>query len=84
MIDLKSKTQAQENLLRRIKSRNWLESTLKEVQEKYAENWIAIAGEEIVAFGTDPEEVKEKARSQFSASEVILVKVPTGEISRPA
>ena len=84
MIDLKSTTPVQENLLKRIKSRNWLESNLKEIQEKYAEKWVAIVGEELIADGSDPEEVKEKIKGEFPAEEVILVRIPTGEISQPA
>jgi hypothetical protein len=83
MIDLKSTTPAQENLLQRMKGRAWLESHLKEVQEKYAEKWIAIAREQVVAHGNDPDEVKEKIKSEFAPSQVILVRVPTGEISKP-
>ena len=84
MIDLKSTTPVQENLLKRIKSRNWLESNLKEIQEKYAEKWIAIVGEKLIADGNDPDEVKEMIQGKFSAAEVILVRIPTGEISQPA
>ena len=84
MIDLKSTTPAQENLLKRINSRNWLEMNLKEIQEKFAEKWVAIVGEELIAHGNTPDEVEEKIKGKFSAAEVMLVKVPTGEISRPA
>lgn len=86
MIDLKSTTPAQRRLLERIKSRNWLEDNLKELQEKYTEKWIGIVGESLVAYGNDPDEVKEKAKAKgkFSAADVMLVRVPSGELSRPA
>ncbi len=83
MIDLKNITPAQENLVERMKCRVWLENHLKDIQERYAEKWIAIVRQQVVAYGNDPDEVKEKIKGQFASPEVILVKVPTGEISQP-
>lgn len=84
MIDLKSRTQAQENLLQRMKSRDWLDNNMKEIQEKYGEMWIAIAREQVIACGKDPDEIREKIKDEASPKQIILVRVPTGEISRPA
>ena len=84
MIDLKSRTQAQENLLQRMKSRDWLDNNMKEIQEKYGERWIAIAREKVIAYGKDPDEIREKIKDEALPKQIILVKVPTGEISRPA
>jgi len=83
MIHFKSSTPVQENLLKRIKSRNWLESNLKEIQEKYAEKWIAIVGEKVIADGNNPDEVKQKISGKFLAAEMILIRIPTGAISQP-
>lgn len=83
MIDLKTTTTAQKNLLKRIESRDWLENNLRELQEQYADSWIAIAGEKVVAHGKAPDEVKEKIRAAFRLAEVLLIKVPKGEISQP-
>jgi hypothetical protein len=84
MIDLKSKTQAQANLLERMKNRNWLDNNIKEVQEKYGEKWIAIAREQIIASGKDLDEIREKIKEEAMPKQIILLKVPTGAISRPA
>lgn len=83
MVDLKSETPARNRLLDRIKSRDWFELNIKEIQEKYAERWVGIVGERLVAYGDDPEEVKAKIKGEVGAVDVMLVKVPTGEISRP-
>jgi len=83
MIDLKKTTATQKNLMKRMKNRDWLEDNLKEIQEKYAEKWVAIAGEKVVVHGNEPEEVKKNIKGDFSSMEVVLIKVPRGEISRP-
>ena len=83
MINLKETTMPQKNLLKRIKNRDWLENNLKEIQEKHAEKWIAIAEETVVAHGNEPGEVKENIKGRFPSAEVLLLRVPKGEISRP-
>lgn len=83
VINLKETTAPQKALLKRMKNRDWLENNLKEVQEKYADKWVAIVGEKIIAHGNDPEEVKGNIKGDFPRAEVVLVRVPTGEISRP-
>ena len=83
MIDLKKTTATQKNLLKRMKNRDWLEDNLKYIQEKHSEKWVAIAGEKVVAHGNEPEEVKKNIKGDFSSMEVVLIKVPKGEISRP-
>ena len=83
MIDLKKTTATQKNLMKRMKNRDWLEDNLKEIQEKHAEKWVAIAGEKVVAHGNEPEEVKKNIKGDFPSMEVVLIKVPRGEISRP-
>ena len=67
MIDLKKTTATQKNLMKRMKNRDWLEDNLKEIQEKHAEKWVAIAGEKVVAHGNEPEEVKKNIKGDFSS-----------------
>ena len=83
MIDLKKTTTTQKNLRKLLKNRDWLDKNLKQVQEQYAEKWIAIAGEKIQAHGDDPEEVKKDIKGDFSTLEALIFRVPTGEVSRP-
>ena len=83
MIDLKITTNTQKNLLKRIKNRDWLEDHFKEIQEKYEEKWVAIAGEKVVAHGNEPDEIKKNVKGDFSTVEVVLIRVPQGEISQP-
>ncbi len=83
MIDLKKSTPTQKNLLKLLKNRDWLEDKLKEIQEKYAEKWVAIVGEKIVADGNSPDEVTKYIKGSFSPIELLLIRVPKGEISRP-
>ena len=83
MIDLQTSTVPQQNLQKRMKSRTWFERHLREIQEEYGEKWIAVTDERLVASGSDPAEVKEKIAGQFPMAEVLLIRVPTGEISRP-
>jgi hypothetical protein len=84
MVDLeKQATPTQESIVRRMKNRDWFDANFKEVQGKYAEKWIAVAGEAVVAFGDDPDAVKMGIKGEFSALEIVLVRVPAGEISQP-
>ena len=83
MINLKETTAPQKALLKRMKNRDWLENNLKEVQEKYADKWVAIVGEKVIAHGNDPGEVKGNIKGDFPSAEVVLIRVPKGEISRP-
>lgn len=83
VINLKETTAPQKALLKRMRNRDWLENNLNEVQEKYADKWVAIAGEKVIAHGNDPGEVKGDIKGDFSSAEVVLIRVPKGEISRP-
>ena len=83
VINLKETTEPQKALLKRMKNRDWLENHFKEIQEKYADQWIAIIGEKLVAHGNDPEEVKGNIKGDFSTAEMVLVRVPGGEVSQP-
>lgn len=84
MIDLKETTPTQKNLLKRLENRDWLEDNFQEIQEKYGEKWIAIADKKIVAHGPSSDDVKKSVKGSFSTTELLLLRVPTGEISQPA
>ena len=83
MINLKETTEPQQALLKRMKNRDWLENHFKEIQEKYADQWVAIIGEKLVAHGNDPEEVKQKIKGDFPRAEMVLIRVPREEVSQP-
>jgi len=83
MINLKEVTAPQKALLKRMKNRDWLENNFKEIQEKYADQWVAIMGEKVIAHGNDPGEVKRNIKGNFRSSEMVLVRVPKGEVSQP-
>jgi len=83
MINLKETTEPQKALLKRMKNRDWLENHFKEIQEKYADQWIAVIGEKLVAHGNDPDEAKGNIKEDFSSTEMVLIRVPRGEVSQP-
>ena len=83
MIDLKKTTDTQKNLLKLLKNRDWLDDNLKKVQDEFAEKWIAIAEQKIVANGDTSEEVRKNIKGEYSTLELLFIRVPTGEISRP-
>jgi hypothetical protein len=83
MINLKEVTAPQKALLKRMKNRDWLENNFKEIQEKYADQWVAIMEEKVIAHGNDPGEVKRNIKGDFRSSEMVLVRVPKGEVSQP-
>jgi len=83
MIDLKKTTKTQEDLLKLIENRDWLEDNLKEIQDKYAEKWVAIAERKLVGSGSSPDEAMENIKGSLSSMEVLLISVPKGEISQP-
>jgi hypothetical protein len=83
MINLKETTEPQKALLKRMKNRDWLENHFKEIQEKYADQWIAVIGEKLVAHGNDPDEVKGNIKGDFSSTEMVLIRVPRGDVSQP-
>ncbi len=83
MINLKETTAPQKALLKRMKNRDWLENHFKEIQEKYADKWVAIVGEKVIAYGNEPGEVKASIKGEFPGAEMVLIRVPRGEISQP-
>ncbi len=83
MINLKETTAPQKALQKRMKNRDWLEENFKEIQEKFSERWIAILGEKIIADGNDPDETKAKLKGDIPREEMVLIRVPRGEISQP-
>lgn len=83
MIDFKKTTETQKNLIKLLKNRDWLDENLKKVQEEYAEKWVAIADEKVVAHGESPEETRSNIKGNYSTLELLFIRVPKGEISRP-
>ena len=83
MINLKEVTAPQKALLKRMKNRDWLENHFKEIQEKYADQGVAIVGEKVIAHGNDPNEVKGNIKGDFPSAEMVLIRVPRGEVSQP-
>jgi len=84
MIDLKTTTKTQKDMLKLIDNRDWLEENLKEIQDKYEEKWVAIAEKKLVGSGSSPDEAKKNVEGSFSSMELLLLRVPKGEISQPA
>jgi len=83
MLDLSINTETHEKLRKQMRSRDWLSRNLKEVQAKYAEQWIAVFEEKVVANGKTVAEVKKQVEGKCPAHEVLILQIPTGEISRP-
>ena len=83
MIDLKKTTKTQKELLKLIENRDWLEANLKEIQDQYAEKWVAVAGKKMVGSGNSPDKAKENIKGSFSTIELLLLRVPKGKISQP-
>lgn len=83
MLDLSINTETHEQLRKRLKNREWLGRNLKEVQAKYEEQWVVIFDEQIVADGLTSDEVKGKIEGKYSREDVIILRVPKGEVSRP-
>lgn len=76
-------TTIQKSVLERFKNRDWLDASFKEVQGRYSEKWIAVAGKKVVASGNDPDIVINDVKGKFPALEIVVVLVPPGEISQP-
>lgn len=80
MIDLKTTTETQKNLVKLLENRDWLDDNLKKVQEEYSEKWVAIADSQVVAYGESPEEVKNNIKGNYSSLELLFICVPNGEV----
>jgi hypothetical protein len=83
MLDMSINTETHEKLRKRMKNREWLGQNLKEVQAKYEEQWVAIIDEQIIADGLTSDEVKGKIEGKHPPEDVIILRVPKGEVSRP-
>lgn len=47
---------------------------------QYANQYVAIAGQSVVAHGDDPERVYQDAKEHARTEEIHLFKVPTGDV----
>ena len=83
MIDLESTTETQKNVHKLLKNRDWLEDNFKTIQEKYAEKWVVVADQRVQGFGDTPDDAKEGVPESFSSVELVVLRVPVGEVSRP-
>ena len=83
MIDYRKKTEVQTCIDKRFKNRDWIEENFQSIQEKYKEKWIAVAGKKVVGTGEDPEIIKKELDRVFSSLEIVLLRVPEGDISQP-
>ena len=83
MIDLKSTTETQKNVHKLLKNRDWLEDNFKTIQEKYVDKWVVVADQKVQGFGDTPDEAKENIPASFSSVELVILRVPEGEVSRP-
>lgn len=83
MLDLSVNTETHEKIRKQQKNRDWLAQNLEQVQAEYAERWVAIFEQNIVASGSTADEVKKELAEDYPSHEVIILQVPKGEISRP-
>ncbi len=82
MIDWKTRTEYQNRLAKLVDSREWLEQNLSEIQGKYEGKWIGIVDQHVVAVGETAEETKAKS-GVGSLIDILIMRVPVGEISKP-
>ena len=83
MLDLSINTETHDKLRRRLRNRDWLSRNLKEVQDNYGEEWIAIVDEKVVAHGSTSAEVKREVEGKYPSEEMLILLIPKEAISRP-
>ena len=83
MLDLSINTETHDKIRKQQRNRDWLSQKLKEVEANYEEQWVAIFEEGIVANGLTADEVKGKVEGKYPSQEVLILRIPKGEISRP-
>ena len=82
MIDLTTRTEYQDKVAKLVANRQWLEQNLAEIQSKYAGRWVAIVDQAITSSGDTAEEVREQSHVD-SPIDILIMRVPAGEISKP-
>lgn len=83
MLDLSINTETHDKIRKQQRNRDWLSQNLKEVQANYEEQWVAVADEKIVANDLTADEVKGKVEGKYPGHEVLILRIPKEEISRP-
>lgn len=83
MLDLSINTETHDKLRRRLRNRDWLSRNLKEVQDNYGEEWVAIVDEKVVAHGSTSAEVKREVEGKYPSEEMLILLIPKEAISRP-
>ncbi len=83
MLDLKATTEVHEKLRKLLRNRDWLSQNVKQVQADYGEKWVAIAEEKIIAHGLTSAEVQEQVKGKYPDEEMLVLRIPKEEISRP-
>lgn len=79
----KFKTTYYLQLEKKLAARDWLEAHLSQVQADYGGKWIACSDESVLTWGENPQKVKEKLSGGVSPEEVLIIRVPAGEVSKP-
>ena len=83
MLDLSINTETHDKLRRRLRNRDWVSRNLKEVQDNYGEEWVAIVDEKVVAHGSTSAEVKREVEGKYPSEEMLILLIPKEAISRP-
>lgn len=83
MLDLKATTEVHERLRRLLKNRDWVNNNVRELQANYAEKWVAIVEEKVVAHGSTSDEVREQVKGKFPLEEMLILAFPKGELQKP-
>jgi len=83
MLDSSINNKVHEAVRKLLANRAWLSRNLKEIQADYAEKWIAIADEKIVASGATFDEVEKQVADKYPREEILILRIPAGDISRP-
>lgn len=82
MIDWKTRTDYQNRIAKLVENREWVEQNLAEIQSKYGGKWIGIVDMAVVSVGDTAEDAKAKSGVE-SLIDILIMRVPTGEISKP-
>ncbi|MDY6912823.1 MAG: DUF5678 domain-containing protein [Chloroflexota bacterium] len=83
MLDLSINTEVHDHLRELLKNRDWIGANLAQVQAEHTEKWVCITKESLVASGATPEAVKEQIGNKYPKEEVLILRIPRGEVQRP-
>jgi hypothetical protein len=74
-------TPEQEERQRLLENRAWLDENFERLQEKYAEQWVAVLGGAVVCNSKDVEVVKRAVEGK--RGETVIIKIQAGSIPTP-